>query len=116
MKKKHSLRLSNDIGASYYYAFFTAYFDSATLKKSHNACGSTGEEGVVAYHNFSYVFGVESINVFAGIDSHNNFVFVKMLGEGKLTENSVDLIVFVEFVNERVEFFLGRAFGKLVGL
>ena len=59
---------------------------------------------------------MEGVNILARIDSHNNFVLVKMLGKRKLTENSVDFIVFVELVNESVKLFLCCAFGKLVGL
>ena len=59
---------------------------------------------------------MEGINVLLGIDAKDHLIFVKVTGQGELTEDTVNFFVCIELVNKCVKLFLSGGCGKLICL
>ena len=50
---------------------------------------------------------METINILTIVDSLDDFLLVNVFGKGKLHDEAVDIIIFVQFINTSQEFLLG---------
>ena len=61
------------------------------------------------YH-FSNIHRMKTINVFFRTDCHNHLIFINMLRQRQLNQNSMNRTVFVQFVNQSQKFLFCRIF------
>ena len=112
MEQEHCHRLAHDIASADNYAVLAAHIYSCVGNKLHYACRGAGEEGIIAYHYMSHVFGVECVDVLFGADSVDNGCLVYLLGERELYQYAVYSAVVIELVNEVKKLCLGSLLGE----
>ena len=116
VKQKHRHGLSDYIRASDDNAFFAANVNTRTFKKHHNTRGCARQKIVITYHNFSYVVGMEGINILFGFYLQENFGLIEMLGKRQLHEYSVYFFIVVELFHKFDKLLLCCFLGKLIAL
>ena len=115
-QKQQRLGLSNDVGASDHHAILALDLNTAAAQQCHHACGRAGQKIVIADHNSPYVIGVEGVHVLFGVDSQQNLFLVQMLRQGQLHQNTVDVRVVVQLIDQRKQRCLVGIGGQLVAL
>ena len=98
-KKKKRHRLAYDVTSAKHNTLFSLDVDVIVSKKIHNACRSARQEIVVTDKYLTYVRRMEGIYILLGRDSVNDIVLANMLGERKLDENAINLLVCVELID-----------------
>lgn len=95
VQKKHSHRLAHNIASADYNTFLAADVNAAFVNQLHNSRGGTGNKIKVANHNFADICRVKRVNVFARRNAVDYRFIVKVLGQRKLNQYSVNFIIIV---------------------
>jgi hypothetical protein len=103
--------LAHDVAATEDDDFSAAEGNLATNKEFMDAGGRAGlEKGILTEEELADIDGVEAVDVLAVIDGAENFVFLEVARERGLDEDSVDLGIVVEAVDEGEKLGLGCFF------
>ena len=95
VQKKHSHRLAHDIASADYNTFPAADVNAAFVDKLHNSRGGTGNKIKITNHNFADICRVKRVNIFVGRNAVDYSFIVKVLGQWKLNQYSVNFIIVV---------------------
>ena len=106
VEQQHSHRLAYDVTSADYNALLALDGDIIRMEHFHNARGCAGQEVKFAQHDFSDIYGMERVNVLLGADSFDYRLIVKVLWQRKLNQYSVDVLFFVELIDQREQFLL----------
>lgn len=95
VKKKHRLGFAHNIASADNRTFLTRRVYARKLYKLHYACGSAGQEIIIANHYLADIDGMKGVYILRGVDRKKYFLFVNGVGQWKLTEYSVNISPFV---------------------
>ena len=80
---------------------------AAAREHLNTAVRGTGQEALLTDQHFADIDGMETIDIFVGVDRQQGGVLIHVLGQRELKQDAVDLGVVVHAVNQRHERFLG---------
>ena len=89
---------------------FTASVNVVATEQLDDTGGSSRDKSGQTYRQATHVDGVETIDILAVVDSLDNLLLMDVGRQGQLYDETVDVIVGVEFVYLVEEFFLADAF------
>ena len=85
--------------------------DMVATENFHAAGGGAGHEAGASANEAAEIDGVETVNVFGGVDGFEDALGVDLFGKRELDEDAVDAIVAIEFVDEVEQIVSGAAGG-----
>ncbi len=97
---------ADDVGASGDNDAFALGHDVVAFEQFDDAFGGAGDEGIESERQAADADGVKTVDVLVGVDAFDNRHFVESLGQGRLDEDAVDLVVGVEAVDGCFDFCL----------
>ena len=109
VEQKHSHWLADDIASADDYALLSLYGNVIGMEHFHYARRCTGQEIVLAEHDFADIDRMEGVDVLFGIDRLDNRLVVEMLRQRKLYENAVDILFGVKRLYKAEQLLLGRS-------
>ena len=93
-------RLSHNVAASDYHHIRAFRGDVRVFEHLQNAVRRARKESRLAHHQSTKVHGVEPVDVLVWMDPKKHFVLIDVVGERELYQDTVDLLISVQFVYE----------------
>ena len=105
---------ADDVAAANDDTMLALGFDIVALEEGADALGSGGDESFLAEDHASDVYRGEAVNILVGRDGVDDLLLVDMLGQRELDDETVNLVVVVEEVDDLEQFGFVDIFGKTI--
>ena len=99
---------ADNIAAAYHHYALAGSGYAVACQKFYDTCRSGRMETWKTERLTADIYGMETVDIFLGIDGFDHGVFVDMLRQGQLYDETVDFRVFIEFVDGSQKFFLRK--------
>ncbi len=107
---------ADDVGGADHDGVQAVQVGTGACEQGHDALRRAGAQEGDALGQAADVVGMEAVHVLVRVDALQQLGGIEVGGEGQLDQNAVDGRVVVQAVDQRQQFFLGGAGGKIVGL
>lgn len=112
--EKESHGLADDITAAEDDGVGAGEGNLIAVENLHAAGGSAGDEAGTSADEAAEIHGMETVNIFGGIDGFEYALGVDLFGKRELNEDAVDAVVAIEIVDEFQEIVGGAGGGRSV--
>ncbi len=99
VQQEHRHRFADNVAAPDHDAFLAAHFDLRRTQQFHHPCRCAGQEFVVANHDFPDILRMERVHILFRGNGRNHSLFIKMPGQRKLNQDTVNVRLSVELVH-----------------
>ena len=93
-------RAAHDVGGSHHNGLFPFRVDAIGRQQTHAAIGCAGAKGWSLARQTPQIIGVESIHILGGVNTLNDRLHVDLPRQWQLYQNTVDLIIGVQSINQ----------------